>query len=390
MCRKNENQKLVILLGGLVIVYGCALVAKSSEKAVTKGPIVLIPKPMKMEVKTGTFSLKADTVIYVEKGSSEIRDIGKYLAEKVKPATGLKLPVRATVKTTPRANSILLTTTIADKTLGEEGYELIVKPDSILVRASYPAGLFYGVQTIRQLLPAQIESSKKVRGVAWMIPCVRIADKPRFGLRGYMLDSSRYFQTKDFIKRYLDLLAYYKLNYFHWHFTDNSGWRLEIKKYPKLTKIGAWRGEGRNLYGGFYSQDDVREILAYAKSRYITVIPEIEMPGHSNAALFSYPHLSCSGGPLEANPESLEFNSQPYFYGKAGRLAFCAGKEETFEFLQDVLLEVIELFDMPFIHVGGDERPQGLWSKCPRCQAKIKELGLKNESQLQNWFMDRI
>jgi len=347
--------------------------------------IAVIPKPMKMNLTGGSFTIKPKTIIYVISDSPEIYSIAKYFAGQIKPATGMKLSLLESVEIDPPAGSILFTTTAADKTLGAEGYELIVKPNSILVRAPYPEGLFYGIQTLRQLLPAQIESQQKADNAGWSIPCVRIMDKPRFQWRSFMLDSVRHFQTKEFIKRYIDLLAFHKMNRFHWHLNDDQGWRVEIKKYPKLTQIGAWRGEGKNRYGGFYTQQDIREIVAYAKSRYVTVVPEIEMPSHATVPLFCYPELSCTGGPFETGGDGLG-----YYTEKNGWLVYCAGNERTFLFLQNVLIEVIEMFDVPYIHIGGEELREGAWTECPKCQAKIKELGLTDESQLHNWFMSRI
>ena len=376
----------VILLVSLML-SGCSLETKSVHKETITEPISIIPKPMKVQQSEGAFILDSSTSIYIEKDNAQIADIGKYLAHHLKPATGYRLPVRKTAKTNPISRSILLTTKLADITLGAEGYELIVKPDSILLRAPNPAGLFYGAQTIRQLLPPQIESKDKVESIAWTIPCAAITDKPAFTWRGYMLDSCRHFQTIDFIKRYIDLLAYHKMNIFHWHLTEDEAWRIEIKKYPKLTEIGAWPGDTESGFGGYYTQKEIREVVAYAKTRYITVVPEVDIPGHTNAALFAYPEYSCTGGPFEVGTFG---DGEKYFMEKHGRLAICAGNNKTYKFLKEIFAEVIDMFDTPYIHVGGDERPEGNWDKCPKCTAKIKELGLKSESHLQNWFMDQI
>jgi hexosaminidase len=203
-----------------------------------------------------------------------------------------------------------------------------------------------------------------------------------------LLDCGRHFMTKDFVKRYIDLLAYHKLNVLHWHLTEDQGWRIEIKKYPKLTEIGAWRQATRDdeqprdaagRYGGFYTQDDIREIVAYAKSRFVTIVPEIEMPGHCQAALASYPELSCTGGPFQVGTEWGVYDD-----------VYCAGNDHTFEFLQDVLTEVLDLFSSQFIHIGGDEVPKTRWKACPKCQARIKAEGLKDEAELQSYFVRRI
>ncbi len=263
----------------LALVIGIAAVVNLTGQTFA-GPdesLVLIPQPLKSQPADGQFVLTPATIIMVEQ-DKEITDIGKYLAQRLGPATGMVFKVSQTAKAQPNPGAILLTTRRADITLGAEGYELVVTPESILLRAPNPAGLFYGVQTLRQLLPIQIESRKKVASVAWAVPCGTIIDKPAFVWRGYMLDSCRHFQTKEFVKRYIDLLAYHKMNIFHWHLTEDEAWRIEIKKYPRLTEIGAWPGDAESGFGGYYSQDDIREVVAYAQSRYITVVPEVDIP----------------------------------------------------------------------------------------------------------------
>lgn len=270
----------------------------------------------------------------------------------------------------------------ADKTLGNEGYELHITPEAIKLSANGPAGFFYGKQTLRQL-----------RDKDGQYPCCRIWDKPCFGWRGLMMDVSRHFFTKEEVKHYLDAMAAHKLNVFHWHLVDDHGWRIEIKRYPRLTDVSAWRsgigfgldpGASRNYrtdgqYGGFYTQDDIREIIAYAASRQITVVPEIEMPGHSTAALVAHPELSCSGGPYLSCMQ-----------GGIHAGVFCAGKDATFEFLENVLAEVIELFPSLFIHIGADEVPKDNWLRCPLCQQRIRAEKLKDEHELQSYFVRRI
>ena len=268
--------------------------------------------------------------------------------------------------------------------LGPEGYRLKIDRTGGSLTATTPAGLFYGFQTLKQLTQDH------------KCPFVEITDVPRFAWRGMHLDVSRHFYDKAFVKRYIDLLAAHKLNVFHWHLVDGPGWRIEIKKYPKLTEIGAWRIDKRNqpwdwratelcfdgktdkAYGGYYTQDDIREIVQYAKERFVTIIPEIEMPGHSYAALVAYPELSC-------HPDTIRKD------GLRGMDTFCAGNEKTVEFLKNVLDEVAALFpDAPYIHVGGDEVSPIAWSNCPKCQAKMQELGLKKAEDLQPYFMGRI
>jgi hexosaminidase len=351
---------------------------------------VLIPLPQKMECREGAFKLQPKTRIVTDVPA---RDTGQYLAERLDKATGYSLKVERSTKPQPAKGAMLLTTRDAKPELGTEGYELTVTADSVVVRASKSAGLFYGVQSLLQLLPPEVFAGKPVAGVDWKIPCVQIDDQPRFKWRGLLLDVARHFFTKEEVKQLLDVLALQKINTVHMHLTDDQGWRIEIKKYPRLTEIGAWRKDaGFGLdpkasttygldgrYGGYYTQEDIREILAYARGRHITVVPEIEMPGHSSAALSAFPELSCNGGPYTPNVQGGVF---------AG--VYCAGKEETFEFLQDVLAEVRQLFPGQYIHIGGDEVPKDNWKKCARCQTRIKQEGLKNEHELQSYFIRRI
>jgi hexosaminidase len=314
--------------------------------------IGIIPKPVHMTMTVGEFELKPSTRILVSKGAE---DVGRSLQELLQPPTGYPFAIEKTPAGVVEADAIVLANSAADPSSGEAGYSLSVTPSSVVIRASRPAGLFYGLQTLRQLLPAEIESQERVTGVHWTVPAVTIVDKPRFPWRGMMLDVGRHMFTVDFIKRYIDLMAIHKMNVFHWHLTEDQGWRIEIMKYPKLTEIGAWRaasplpGEMEKTdgqrYGGFYTQDQIREVVAYAASRFITVVPEIEMPGHAVAALTSYPELGCTGGPYEVRTKwGIEKD------------VFCAGNEKTFVFIEDVLGEVLDLFPGEFIHVGGDRK----------------------------------
>ncbi|MFR3549252.1 MAG: family 20 glycosylhydrolase [Coprobacter sp.] len=283
-----------------------------------------------------------------------------------------------------------------DTSIVDEGYSLDIDPSKIIIKASSAAGFYYAVQSLKQMLPIAVYEDKKSDSAQkWEVPCVHIDDAPRFSYRGMHLDVARHFFSVDEVKRYIDLLAMHKLNVFHWHLTDDQGWRIEIKKYPKLTEIGSIRKQtmvGKNFdrydntpYGGYYTQDQIRDIVNYAKERFITIIPEVDLPGHMVAALASYPSVGCTGGPYEVqgmwgvHPDVL-----------------CAGKEETYEFVTDVLSEVIELFPSRYIHIGGDECPKDRWEKCPLCQARIRKLGLKTdkehtaEERLQSYFMTRV
>jgi hexosaminidase len=368
-----KKQTSVLLVAVTIVAMSSVIVFGGDSE------ISVIPKPTEIKVA-------------VQSGCCEVKKVAKYFAEQVRPATGLSMVVREQSEDNPPADSFLFTTKGTDCGLGEEGYELEVTEKGVVLRAAQPGGLFYGVQTLRQLLPPQIESRKKVLGVKWTIPCVEITDKPRFGWRGSLLDCCRHFMSTDFVKRYIDLLAYHKMNRFHWHLTGDQGWRIQIKKYAKLTEISAWRNTGPGnlrppedppqtdeIYGGYYTQEDIKDIVAYAKSRYVMVVPEIEMPGHSVGALAAYPQLSCTGGPFKVKNTMGVFED-----------VYCPGNEETFEFLEDVLTEVVELFPAPYVHIGGDECPKGRWKACPKCQARIRAEGLKDEHELQSYFVKRI
>ena len=283
---------------------------------------------------------------------------------------------------------------IPNPNLGAEEYALNVNDKGVTVEASAFGGFFYAIQTLKQMLPAEIYGNKKVHA-DWVLPCVNILDAPRFDYRGIHLDPCRHFWTIEETQRYIDIAATYKLNRLHWHLTEDQGWRMEIKKYPKLTEVGAWRNGtciGKDFdsndgirYGGFYTQEQMREIVAYAAERNITVIPEVDLPGHMVAALAAYPELGCTGGPYEV-----------WTRWGVSEDVLCVGKEETFTFLEDVLTEVMDIFPSEYIHIGGDECPKVRWENCPLCQARIKELGLKAhgnitaEQELQCYVTARI
>ena len=296
--------------------------------------LAVIPRPTELVAGEGHFVLRDDTLVITGGTTLDVHDVGRYLVDQVGPATGFRLRLQDPLIGMPPKNTIVIALD-GDESLGDEGYMLTVTRDGVRISAHKYAGLFYGVQTLRQLLPPQIESPTRVKGdIEWTIPAVTITDVPRFRWRGMLLDVGRHFRTVDEVKRYIDLLAYHKMNVLHWHLTEDQGWRIEIKKYPKLTEVGAWRDDSKGgRYGGFYTQDEVRDVVAYAKSRYVTVVPEIEMPGHSVAALAAYPELSCTGGPHQVATKWGIFED-----------VYCAGNEQTFTFLEDVLREVMGLF----------------------------------------------
>ena len=364
-----------------ILISGTFGRAQTADYRAAGAEISLVPRPAKMEVGAGFFRIGPQTRIVVDSGSADIREIGEFLATKLRCSTGFPLDIHPAAGPMPR-DAIFLRTEDRLSRLGKEGYALTVSKNGVKIEAAAPAGLFYGAQTFFQLLPPEAESSAKADGVTWSVPFVKIEDRPRFVWRGVHLDVGRHFFSKEFIKKYIDLLARYKMNTFHWHLTEDQGWRIEIKKYPRLTEIGAWRRESMDNglpHGGFYTQDDIREVVAYARERFITVVPEIEMPGHCQAALAAYPELSCSGGPFKVGTE----------WGVIYDV-FCAGNEKTFEFLQDVLTEVIALFPGEFIHIGGDEVPKLRWQNCVKCQQRIRAEGLKSEDELQSYFIQRI
>lgn len=374
--KDNKTPKGIMLVILLMIFIGSHT---SLGAAVT-----VIPEPKVMTPSTGEFFLSDQTVIETDEITAAL---GKYAQGLFSPATGFKLPLkRGFSEESSHTSRIQLRLNELTDDLGKEGYTLSVKKDEINLCAATQAGVFYGIQTLRQLLPAGIERSQPTAGVIqWAIPCMEIKDQPRFPWRGLMMDCSRTFWSKEYIHRTIRLMALYKLNHLHLHLTDDQGWRLEIKKYPKLTQLGAEfpaRFSEPPEHQGFYSQADIKEIVAYAAQHHVTIVPEIEMPGHALAALACYPELSCTAGPFEIHPFHKGINIHPEI--------FCAGNERTFEFIEDVLSEVIELFPAPFIHIGGDEAPKQNWKACPKCQARIQTEKLGNEHDLQSYFIKRV
>lgn len=348
----------------------------------------IIPKPARLKELDGKFTINPQTRILYTKGTTKGKAIAAGFADFLADPMDQMLEVAATDKVRAAKNSILLTTAGAPAKLGKEGYQLVVKPDSVMIRACKPAGLFYGLQSLRQLLPAGIETDKKYsRKIT--AQCVKIEDVPRFAWRGMHYDPCRNFYGIDHVMEYIDLLAMQKLNVLHLHLTEDQGWRIEIAKYPKLAEIAAWR-EGtdshyweskgdKEIHGGYFSKDDIRAIVQYAAENFITVLPEIELPGHAQAAIAAYPELSCTGGPHKV-----------WTQWGISKDVYCAGQEKTFKFLENVLAEVIELFPSKYIHIGGDECPKDRWKECPRCQRRMKKEGLANEDELQSYFVKRI
>ena len=336
--------------------------------------IQIIPQPLKLHVDSSLFKIDRNTIIYANK---EAKNESNYLKELLESKSEFKVKIKFTEQLSPiEKGHIWLFNNAADE--NDESYELLVKESAILIYANSDKGIMHGIQSLRQLFVDDFFGSDKKK--AWYLPCVQIVDEPTFKHRGMLLDCCRHFFDKEVVKKYIDLLAFYKMNVLHWHLTEDQGWRIEIDKYPKLTEIGAWRiEENGGKYGGFYTKEDIHEIVEYAEQRHITIIPEIELPGHSQAAVAAYPHLSCTGKQVEVANDWGVFKE-----------IYCAGNDSVFTFLEDVLTEVMELFPSEYIHIGGDEAPKYRWENCKKCQDRIKEEGLEDEHELQSYFISRI
>ena len=363
------------MLAGTLMLGAC-----TGTPPVTK-EVSIVPITNHLEETNGAFVLKSNTSIGVI--DAELIPAAEYLADMLSGATGYDLKVKEGEGT--------ITLALGDVQGKEGAYTLTAESDKVNITGNSYGGVIAGIESLRQLFPPQIESKEIVKGTDWAIPAVNIQDAPRFEWRGIMLDVSRHFYTIDEVKELLDVMALYKMNKFHWHLTDDQGWRIEIKKYPKLTTVGGYRKKtivgymwdnptewNTKRYGGFYTQEDIKEVVAYAKKRFVEIIPEIEMPGHSVAALTAYPEYSCTGGPFEVEGRWGVFND-----------IYCT-KESTFTFMQDILDEVVELFPSSYIHLGGDEAPRIRWKNCVHCQERMKQEHLTKEAELQTYFINRI
>lgn len=377
----------------VVVILLAAIVSSCVPKSFTPEEINLIPKPGKITINKQSFRITSATSFVIS--DKEQTNAADYLNGMLKNAAGFVLDISDEVK----SNTIVF---VSDKNLMKEAYKLLVTPKQITISASSGAGWFYGVQTIRQLLPPEIEKTEK-QNIKWLVPCVEIEDAPRFSWRGMHMDFSRHFFNIEEVKTFLDYMSLYKLNTYHMHLTDDQGWRIEIKKYPLLTEKGAWRTEnnqdevckerakedetftinpsnyrerdGQIMYGGFFTQEQIKEIVQYADERYITVVPEIDMPGHFKSAIDNYPYLACRG---EAG------------WGATFSIPACLGQKESYDFVKDILSEVAELFPGEYIHIGGDEVNTSEYEKCKKCQAVIKKNKLKNVHELQSHFNRKI
>lgn len=371
---KNVLITILVLLG----LNPCYLIA---------GELNIIPVPGKCIEKKGEFVVNERTRIVLSPNNEDMRNAVSVFVDLFSTAAGYPLNI-----STEKGKENVIECHINESLKNDEAYKLSIRSSKIVLEGRTAKGIFYGFQTLRQLLPAEIESSTKVvREVEWSIPCADIEDTPQFSYRGLMLDVSRHFKPVEEVKRNIDLMAFHKLNVLHWHLTDDQGWRIEIKKCPKLTTMGGFRNKtiighaskrpyqwDVTRYGGFYTQEEVKEIVAYAQKRFVTVIPEIEMPGHSVAALTAYPEYSCTGGPFEVEGRWGVFND-----------VYCT-KEETFKFLEGILDEVVALFPSQYIHIGGDEVPKTRWHRCAACQERMRQENLPDEAHLQSYFVNRM
>jgi len=380
----------------LSLTITCAFSFPSHSQDPFSPRLSVIPEPESVKSQPGVFRIDSQTQLLIAEQDIDLKNVAILFSDQLRLAGGPFLRVKTTSDETNDGNTIVFAYAKHREKLPTEGYRLRVTPTGIFVVGNSGAGLFYGMQTLLQLLPPEVfKLTRPEEGKQWEVPCVEIQDAPRFPYRGMHLDVSRHFFPKEFIFRYIDLISIYKMNLFHWHLTDDNGWRIEIKKYPKLTEVGAWRVNREDLpwrerppqqtgekatYGGYYTQEDIREIVQYAAQRYVTIIPEIEMPAHSLEVLAAYPELSCTGGPFTVPPGSYWPNDD----------ILCAGNDSVFTFLEDVLTEVMGLFPSEYIHVGGDEATKTRWEACPKCQSRMKEEGLANVEELQSYFIKRI
>jgi len=370
------------------------IVLLSASYAISQNrEIKIIPEPVDIKPGKGSFTLNSGTVVVTEGKDTRLADIRQWFVQRLSVSTGLKL--KSSVKAEKNA-LVLSLLQQADKTLGDEGYYLEVSPSLVKIKANKPAGIFYGLQTLLQLLPPEVYSQTPVSGVIWTVPAVQITDYPRFGWRGILLDVSRHFFSKEDVFHFIDEIALYKYNLLHLHLTDDNGWRLEIKSLPKLTQFGAWRVErtGRwgtftpplvyepTTYGGFYTQDDMKEIIAYASTRFVNILPEIDVPAHSLALIASYPNLSCTKKQYPVSPGARTEEIQDN--------VLCVGNDSVFMVLDKIFTEVAELFPFEYIHIGGDEAYKGFWETCPLCRRRMDEEHLKNVEELQSYFVKRI
>lgn len=361
MNRKNIFRRLACV----------SLLLAASAGAGAQHPVSIVPKPLHLEQTEEQFVLKSGMTIACEEG---LKEQAEYLSQMLRQATGWEIKVRPDSR---KGNIVLVLDTVANK--HSEGYSLEVDKKSIRISGADEAGVFYGLQTLLQLLPEEVYRNRLAGQIKWVVPGVQIVDYPERPWRGMMLDVARYFYDKEFVKKFIDMMAMYKLNKLQFHLIDDSGWRLEIKKYLRLTEVGAWAGPDSRRLGGYYTQDDIREILEYARLRQVEVIPEIEFPAHMLSAVVAYPWLGCTGKQHEVPDQHF-----------ISRDLLCVGKESSYQFLKDVLDETVALFPSQYINIGGDEAVYTNWEQCPRCQEVMKREGLSKASELQGYLTNVV
>ncbi|MHC5109135.1 MAG: beta-N-acetylhexosaminidase [Planctomycetota bacterium] len=370
--------RYLVTIVAIATTFGCSSdrdIRMSEEEDFSGASVSIVPRPSEVNLGKGQFAISGQTVIRVSDPSLAL--VGRHLSDALKVHLGdaprLVMPGEDAPHHADRTIDLVATKPGA-RGASDEAYSLDVDSRSVRIAADSAAGVFYGVQSLLQLVPRGAGPADEIA-----IPCLSIEDNPRYTWRGMHLDVCRHFMPVTFVKKYIDLLAMHKMNRFHWHLTEDQGWRVEIEAFPLLTEVSAWRTESGRRHGGYYTKDEIREIVKYAADRFITVVPEIEMPGHARAALAAYPKLSCTGGPFEVATTWGVFED-----------VFCAGNDKTFDFLETVLGEILELFPSQMIHIGGDECPKARWKSCARCQSRMKAKGLHDEEELQSYFVKRI
>lgn len=375
---KTKNCKTnLFILAAIILLSSCGGGEKKKEADfISVDSLYLIPKPVLLEKREGYFTIDSQTALHYP---VELNNEGEYLSDLIEASSQFSLPVNLESK-------VKLNSTIELKVVNDfppelqhgEAYRILIDENNLQISALTSTGIMRGIQTLRQLFVPAFSSDEKRS--AWFLPCLKIEDKPSFEHRGLLLDVCRHFFEKEVVLKYIDALAYYKMNVLHFHLTEDQGWRMAIDKYPLLNEISSYRTEkDGSIYGGFYTKEELKEIVAYAAERHIVVIPEIELPGHAQAALAAYPQYSCNGGPIEVANDWGVFKE-----------IYCAGNDSTFLFLQDILTEVMEIFPSEYIHIGGDEAPKFRWEHCSKCQQRMKNEGLADEHELQSYFIQRI
>lgn len=387
-------KKLFLLLHAFILVC----VAQSQQS------LNIIPEPVSVTVGQGRYPLGSSLVIGGDLAREEVMKTAQHLAGKLQATSGKTITINPA--DAAAAIRLLLIPTL-DAEIGKEGYRLEVTANGVVIKANQPAGLFYGVQTLIQLLPPAVEGKSLDAGADWSVPQVSIVDYPRFGWRGFMFDVSRHFFTKEEVKSYIDQMVKYKLNLLHLHLTDDEGWRIEIKSLPKLTSVGAWRAYriGRfgdmtkptpdepKDYGGFYTQEDLKELIRYAQDRFVNILPEVDVPGHSLAAVVAYPELSCTPDAknyqVRSGEKIMEWPPSGHFYGLIDN-TLCPANEKVYEFLDKIFTELAAVFPFEYIHMGGDETARNFWEKMPEIKALMKRENLKNLDEVQSYFVKRV